>query len=55
MTRDWTRPSPLAGVTQVQGIDFMTRPQLGLTQPCTTHLINDCRVVTPIRQSLVFR
>ena len=25
-----------------------------MTQPCTTRLVNDCQVVTPIRRSLIY-
>ena len=47
MTCDSTRPSPLARVTGVQCIDFMTRLR--------TRLVNDCQIVILICQSLIQR
>ena len=49
ITCDSTLPSPLARVNRVQSIYFMTWASAWLrTQLCSTLLVNDCRVVTPI-------
>ena len=47
MTCDSTRPSPLARVTRVQSIDFMTRLR--------TCVVNDCQVLILIHRSLIER
>ena len=52
ITRDTTCPSPHARVTRVQRLYNSASIWLR-TQPCTTGLINDCWVVTQIRQSLL--
>ena len=46
----WLVTQLIPWVTWVQSIKFMTRLR---TQPCTTRLINDCRIMTLICQSLI--